>query len=107
MLEILVHARIGRLPESQRWIKVEVPKDVSFESLESAAVPGWDAEDSASARAAGDAWYDKRRSLLLAVPSVVTNGQSWNVLIHQEHPEFPRLHASEPREMRWDLRFKL
>jgi RES domain-containing protein len=105
MLEILVHARIGRLPSSHKWIEIMIPTDVSVEVAEAAAMPGWDADDSAVARKAGDGWYDARRSLILVVPSVVTNGQSRNLLINQEHTEFARLTVSEARDVRWDARF--
>jgi RES domain-containing protein len=105
MLEVLVHARIGRLPTSHKWIVVSIPADVSVEAADAAAMPGWDAEDSAVACATGDAWYDSRRSLILLVPSVVTNGQSWNVMVNQEHAEFSKLEVSEARDVRWDTRF--
>ncbi len=67
-------------------------------------MPGWRMEDSAVARAVGDQWYDSGRSLILIVPSAVTNGQSRNVLINQAHHEFPQLTASEPRPVQWDER---
>jgi len=105
MLEVLVHARIGRLPSSHKWIEIQVPADVSLEVAEAAAIPGWNTDDSAVARKVGDEWYDARRSLILMVPSVVTNGQSWNLLVNQEHAEFARLTFSEARDVRWDARF--
>ena len=96
MLEMLVHTQIGRVPSSHQWIEIDIPKAVSVEVAECSAVPGWDSEDSEAARQFGDAWFDSRRSLLLFVPSIVTNGLSRNCLVNQEHPEFGELKVSGP-----------
>ena len=104
MLEILVHAGIGRLPRTQRWIDIVIPGGVSFAIAAMDDLAGWDLEDSAVARETGDRWYDEGRSLILSVPSVVTGGLSQNLLLNQNHPEFALLEASEPREVLWDRR---
>lgn len=104
MLEMLVHTSIGRVPSSHEWIEIQIPDTVSVEVVEASAVPGWDVEDSGAARQLGDAWYDSRRSLVLLVPSLVTNGLSRNCLLNQEHPEFSKLRASAPKPVAWDAR---
>jgi RES domain-containing protein len=104
MLELLVHTRTGKVPTSHKWVEVAISKAVSVEIAEPEAIPNWAAEDSEAAREFGDAWFDSRRSLILVVPSVVTNGLSRNVLINQEHAELAELRVSEPREVAWDVR---
>ncbi len=104
MLEMLVHTQIGRVPSSYKWIEIDIPRTGSVEVAECSTVPGWDAEDSEAARRFGDAWFDARRSAVLFVPSVVTNGLSRNCLINQEHPEFGELKASDAREVAWNAR---
>ena len=73
MLEILAHAGIGRIPDTQQSVIAEVPdEDALIERHEQASLPdGWDAEDSGVARLFGDDWLASRRSLVLIVPSVV------------------------------------
>ena len=81
-----------------------IPKSLSVEVADEATLPGWEEEDSPVARRLGDEWFDSRCSLVLVVPSVVTNGLSRNFVIHQEHPEFAPLQASEPQPVMWDVR---
>jgi len=104
MLEMLVHTRIGRVPSSHKWIEINISRTASVEVAEASAVPGWSDEDSEAARRFGDTWFDSRRSLVLFVPSIATNGLSWNCLINQDHPELSQLIVSGPEAVVWDAR---
>lgn len=104
LLEMLVHTRTGRVPRTQAWIEIGIPEAVSVESVAPDEVPGWNEPGSPAARDRGNAWHESGQSLILLVPSVVTGGVSANVLIHQDHPEFPLLKISEPRDVLWDAR---
>ncbi len=104
ILEVLVHARIGKVPRTQAWIEIKVPRAVSIEELSPRDVPGWDAEESSRAREFGDHWHESRRSLILVVPSVVTSGMGRNILINQDHEDFMMLRATLPRPVVWDAR---
>jgi RES domain-containing protein len=104
LLEVLVHAS-GSVPKGQGFIEIEIPADVSVEEIERDEVPRWDSPSGETARAFGDRWYDERRTAVLIVPSVVTIMER-NVLIHQEHPDFARMRASEPAPVRWDERLQ-
>ena len=103
MLEVLVHTNTGRLPTHHAYIEISIPATVSVEWLDVSTAPGWDAPGYGVSRVIGDEWYDSRRSVVLIVPSVVSQVDS-NVLIHQEHPDFLEIRASEPRPVRWDRR---
>jgi RES domain-containing protein len=104
MLEILVHARVGKVPKTQSWIEITIPADVSVEHVRPEAVPEWGIAESPQARHFGDAWCRERRSLVLVVPSAAAGGLSSNILFNQDHPEFQRLSATEPRPIAWDAR---
>jgi len=43
LLEVLVHANIGRIPAHHRWVIAEAPDNVSVEQHDAAQLPaGWD-----------------------------------------------------------------
>jgi RES domain-containing protein len=102
LLEILVHAS-GSVPRSQGYVEIEIPSGLSIEEITQGDLPRWDAPSFEAAQAFGDKWYDERRTLVLMVPSVVTRVER-NVLINQEHPEFPLVQASQAVPVRWDSR---
>jgi RES domain-containing protein len=106
MLEMLAHAGIGRVPATHRLVIAEVPQEVidATERRAAEALPaGWDAENSASARAFGDQWLKEARSAVLLVPSVVARLE-WNALVNPAHPDAGRLLISPSQEVVWDKR---
>ena len=102
LLEILVHTS-GSVPKSHGCVTIEIPDGLPIEDIAPDDVQRWDSRSFEAARAFGDRWYDERRTPVLMVPSVVTRVEH-NVLINQEHPEFARIRASQPRPVRWDAR---
>ena len=100
LLEILVHAS-GSVPQSQGYVEIEIPSGLSIEEIAEDDAPGWDSPSFEATRAFGDRWYDERRTPVLMVPSVVTHVER-SVLIDQDHPDFHRISASQPRPVRWD-----
>jgi RES domain-containing protein len=102
LLENLVHAS-GSVPQSQGYVEIEIPSGLSIEEIKQDDLPRWDAPSFEASRAFGDRWYDERRTLVLMVPSVVTLVER-NVLINQEHPEFPSVQSSQALPVRWDVR---
>ena len=102
LLEVLAHGGIGKVPRTQRWIRIEIPKGVAVE--EAGAVSGWEASDQIASRAYGDRWLDEKRSVALIVPSLVGRPNERNIVINPAHPDFTRLRASEPEPVIWDSR---
>ena len=102
LLEILVHAS-GSVPQSQSYVEIEIPSGLSIEEITPDDLPRWDAPSFEATQAFGDRWYDERRTPVLIVPSVVTRVER-NVLINQEHAEFPLIRASQAVPVRWDAR---
>ena len=88
LVEVLVHANRLRPPSAARFVEAVVPDVVSREVFDAAAVPGWDDPDDVEvAQAFGLSWIKERRSALLIVPSVVTEGRDLNVVVNPEHPD--------------------
>jgi RES domain-containing protein len=102
LLEILVHAS-GSVPQSQGYVRIDIPAALSVEEATPDDVPRWNSPSFDSTRVFGDAWYDERRTPVLMVPSVVTHLER-NVLINQEHPDFLHIQVSQPLAVRWDSR---
>jgi RES domain-containing protein len=103
MLEVLVHANIGKIPKTHSWIEILVGKGVRIEEVYPADVPSWDAPDQRASRRFGDRWYDERRTAVLLVPSIVARAER-NLAINQEHSEFKRIRATAPKPVIWDQR---
>lgn len=89
-----------RLPRTLRYIRIDVPPEVTVEEVTPDQVRSWSAADKSASRAFGNRWYDEARSLVLVVPSLVAPGLERNVLINQRHADFPRLTSSEPEPLR-------
>ena len=104
LLEILVHSNLGRVPKGFASIQIHIPADVLIEELRPEDLPGWDTSDGEVSRGWGSQWYEEMRSAVLLVPSVPSGGIERNVLIHQRHPNFPRITATKPTPVRWDKR---
>ncbi len=104
LLEVLVHANTSRIPRYHAMIQIAIPDDVRVESVDSGALSGWNDPDQTISRAFGDEWLDGRRTAVMLVPSVVTDGRERNVIINPSHPDFRKIRAYEPEEVRWDKR---
>jgi RES domain-containing protein len=104
MLEVLVHARIGKVPRTHVFVVADVPDNVAIERADAASLPaGWDGPDLEIARAFGDRWIAESRSAVLLVPSVVAR-EEWNALVNPVHPMTQRFAVSESRPVVWDER---
>jgi RES domain-containing protein len=104
MLEVLVHARIGKVPNHHVWVEVQVLDDVPIERVSLEDLPrGWDAPDPQVARRFGDRWIEEARSAILVVPSVVARAEC-NAVVNPAHPDAARLVVSTPQPVGWDQR---
>lgn len=88
LVEILVHANRRSPPSAARFVEALVPGEVSRETFEPKAHPGWDhPHDVTVAQDFGRRWLTERRSALLLVPSVVTGGRDTNAVVNPDHPD--------------------
>lgn len=105
LVEILVHANRKSPPSAARFIEAVVPDDVSREEIDPLSLPGWDdLRDPSVARAFGRAWIENRRSALLFVPSVVTAGRDFNVVVNPDHPDSTRISVGRETAVALDRR---
>ncbi|HZS59959.1 MAG TPA: RES domain-containing protein [Gemmatimonadaceae bacterium] len=100
MLEILVHANIGRPPRDLHFATIVIPSEVAIEEFSGAEAGVAEVERS---RRFGDAWYEEQRTAVLLVPSAVTRIER-NLVINPSHPDFGRITASKPEPVIWDPR---
>lgn len=104
LLEVLVHANLGRVPRTQAVVEIAIPDSLAIETLSGRQLPGWNAPDLVVSRAFGDQWLSERRTAVLLVPSVATGGREQNVLLNPAHPDFAVIAASDPEPVIWDER---
>jgi RES domain-containing protein len=102
MLEKLVHANLV-LPANQHHITITIPNGISYEVFQTAAHPGWDSRNEDICKAFGQDWYDRRRSALLIVPSILARLER-NVLINPAHPDSKNITHTMPEPVWWDER---
>lgn len=105
LLETLVHAGpLARLPGVHHCARAHLPDDLPVEVADEAGLPGWEAEDSAVARAYGDAWLAESRTAVLSVPSAAARPFGRNFLLNPAHPDYPRVRVEPPGPIAWDAR---
>ncbi len=102
MLEMLVRWN-GLPPRDQHFVRIKIPRGISYDVIEGGDLPDWHLPDSASARRAGHRWYTSGRSAILIVPSVVARVER-DVIINVDHPEFPKLKPGPETPIWWDER---
>jgi RES domain-containing protein len=104
ILEKLVHAGRALLPGPHHAAAIEIPDDLPTEQFDPTAVAGWDAEESASARAYGDKWHAAGRTAVLVVPSLPGQPIERNFIINPAHPDAARIRVLPAFDVVWDGR---
>ena len=104
MLEILVHANIGRIPATHAYVVAEIPDSLAIERHEAHSLPaGWDGDDASIARRFGDQSLQEARSAVLVVPSVMARLE-WNAVINPLHADAKQFLLSPSQKVVWDQR---
>jgi RES domain-containing protein len=104
MLEVLAHRNGTTLPKHHKFVRITIPADCKIETLNPDKLLGWDKDDNRVSQAFGDAWYDSRRTPVLRVPSVVTHGPEFNLILNSIHEDFRLIVAEDPEPVVWDNR---
>jgi RES domain-containing protein len=102
LLEKLVRGS-GRLPPSQHYVQITIPRGLSYEVFSPLSLPGWDSLPPTVSRQFGEQWSDQKRTLVLIAPSVVARLDN-NIMINQAHAEFQLVEASLHQPVFWDRR---
>ena len=104
MLEILVHANIGRIPATHAYVVAELPDSILIERHTAQSFSdSWDSDDPSIARRFGDRWLQEARCAVLVVPSVVARLEC-NALINPLHADASRFLVSPSQQVIWDQR---
>ena len=85
-------------------VRIIIPENVSIETVSTAQLRNWNAEDMKASRGFGNEWIRSRRSAVLRVPSVTTQGRESNLVLNGTHPHFALITAEEPEPVFWDAR---
>ena len=104
VLEVIVHANIGRVPRGIHFIAIDIPDDVVIHRLTRDALEGWDAQPPVTSRRHGTAWLKAQEALVLLVPSAITGGLDDNAMINPLHPDFARIRLGEEAPVQLDPR---
>jgi RES domain-containing protein len=102
LLEKLVHGS-GRLPPNQHYVKITIPRGLTYEVFSQPALPDWDRLPATVSKMFGERWCFEKRSLILIVPSVIARPDN-NFLINPAHPDFASLEPSLHEPVYWDRR---
>jgi len=103
LLEVLAHGlSIGEVPRSYQWLEVDVAAGVTAEHADDLP-DGW-FEDMALSRQVGDAWFARKTSALLRVPSALAPATG-NFLLNPRHPDAERVRVVRALQHALDGRF--
>lgn len=101
MLEVLVHRNAPTLPKHHQAVVIHIPDSLVIETVLPESLPGWDAVAERASRVFGDAWYESQRTPVLRVPSVVTHGPEFNLVLNAMHPLFAQITVDAPTPIQW------
>jgi RES domain-containing protein len=104
ILKVLVWSRLGNIPLDLGLFGIHVPDEASVETVAlQTLAPEWRAPDYAGLRDVGDEWARSRRSLVLAVPSVIVPEEQ-NYLLNPLHPQARGVRVASSRPFTFDPR---
>lgn len=101
-LELFVHLDPAQVPASMVAVPVELPASIAAEVA--APPPGWDSLPAGRAsQRYGTDWAISQRSLVLAVPSAIVEGEL-NYLVNPLHPDIAKVRVLKPQRFTFDRR---
>jgi len=104
-LELLVHIDdYSTIEGLYSYVPVDLPEELIHSIDEKMLPKGWNASTIAfSTQKIGDEWVASMSSVVLKVPSVITEGEA-NFLVNPAHEDFPKLRIGEACEFKLDPR---
>lgn len=104
ILERLPGTDLDDLPDDFYLFEIETPNNASVETVTEADIgPAWHRPRHEGCRDIGTEWAASRRSLILAVPSVIVP-EEHNYLINPRHPGASEVRLAANRPFRFDDR---
>ncbi len=104
VLEVMVHANLGRVPRNTMAIAIDIPEDAPIDRVPPEALPDWNAHPPGASVRYGTAWLRGGLGLVLLVPSAVTGGADMNAVINPVHPDAARATVGAEYPVRLDPR---
>jgi len=91
-LESMIRRKGIGFNDDFRTMIIEIPPTLKITTARVSSLPrNWrNAADYSKCQAIGDAWYDKKETAILKVPSALIP-ESYNYVINAEHELFPRI----------------
>ncbi|MBA2402814.1 MAG: RES family NAD+ phosphorylase [Bradyrhizobium sp.] len=102
LLEMLVHMDRDLIPPTYQLLRIVVPADISFETIDAELPPDWRAQTLTS-RKIGDRWLERATTALLQVPSAISEKGN-NFLLNPAHPAATRITLAEVIRAPFDSR---
>ena len=104
LLEVCVHTSANDVPPAFTLLKIEGP-DLEVPSIAIVSLPkDWQTHLEVT-RDSGTAWLEKKRSVLLQVPSAIVP-ETANFLFNPSHKQSAKFHIAEVFSYSFDLRLK-
>jgi RES domain-containing protein len=104
LLEVCVHTSASDVPPAFTLLKIEGP-DLEVPSIPMVSLPtDWQIHLEVT-RDLGTAWLDKKRSVLLQVPSAIVPDTA-NYLFNPSHKQAAKFHVAKVFSYQFDLRLK-
>ena len=103
VLENLVHWQTSTLPRDLVCVRATIPSEVAQEWTGAFDPASLTSDDYRATRRIGDAWYRRRETAVLWVPSAVSPYEA-NVLFNQRHADLLRIVVEEPLPAHRDAR---
>jgi len=103
LLEMLVHMDRDLIPPTYQLLRVDIPPDMKIGVVAVRDLPGNWRLDTMATREIGDRWLDQSTSVLLQVPSAVSE-QGKNFLLNPAHPDAVKFSVAEIFRAPFDAR---
>ena len=103
--EIAVHSPLGIIPTNYWIITIKFPDSIDISQVDPASLPtDWKTfPHPHSTQVIGDEFIDKRKFLVMKVPSAVVPGD-FNFLINPAHSLFPEVKITATEPFKFDVR---
>lgn len=106
-LENVVHRSGEGLSDNFRTIVIDIPDDLRIETISADGLPAnWQETKSYPVcQPLGHAWYQKRSSPVLRVPSAIIP-EEFNYILNTRHPDFSKIKIKATEDFFFDPRIK-
>lgn len=103
MLEILVHGVVGKIPKNDVYYILEVDDNLKINRSQYKVSNKIQNDDYTATRKIGDEWLDKKETVGLIVPSILS-AHDCNLLLNPLHSDFAQIKVSKSHLVNWDQR---